>query len=190
MEEIYATDSRPAVRCTLMNNSLKYGLFTGLAMILLSLLLYTFDLNGASWAQYGSLLVVFAGIIVGTLAFRDKCSGGYISYARSLGSGVMISLVVGLIMAVYTYLFFAYFDPDQILKMAQAAEENMYKQGLSDDQIEQAMSMTKMFMTPAFVAISSVLSMLLWGTVFSLLSSIFIKKNNANFEDVFADVEN
>ena len=190
MEDTYTTDSRPAGKCTLMNNSIKYGLFAGLAMVLTSLLLYTFDLNAASWAQYGSLLVLLAGVIVGTLAFRDKCSSGYISYGRSLGSGVLISLVVGIIMAVYTYLFFAFFDPDQILKMAQAAEENMYKQGLSDDQIEQAMSVTKMFMTPLFVAISGLFSMLLWGTVFSLLASIFIKKNNENFDDVFADVEN
>jgi hypothetical protein len=47
-----------------------------------------------------------------------------------------------------------------------------------------------MFMTPAFIAISSLFSMLLWGTVFSLLASIFIKKNNDSFEEAFPNTEN
>jgi hypothetical protein len=100
------------------------------------------NLNGASWAQYISLLVLLAGIIMGTLSFRDKCNGGYISYGRSLGSGVLISLMVGVIMSVYTYLFFSFFDPAELVKLAQVAEEKMLEKGLTDDQVDQAMSMT------------------------------------------------
>ena len=176
--------------CTFMSNSIKYGLFTGVVIVLLSLLLYVMNLNGASWAQYISLLVLLAGIIMGTLSFRDKCNGGYISYGRSLGSGVLISLMVGVIMSVYTYLFFSFFDPAELVKLAQVAEEKMLEKGLTDDQVDQAMSMTKMFMTPAFIAISGLFSMLLWGTVFSLLASIFIKKNNDSFEQAFPNTEN
>lgn len=190
MENNHTMDSTAPVKCTLMSNSIKYGLFTGIAMILVALLLYTFDLNGASWAQYGSMLVLFAGIIVGTIAFRDKCNQGFLSYGRSLGSGVLISLGAGILLAIYTYLFLAFFDPAQIMQMAQVAEEKLMEQGLSDEQIDQALSMTKMFMTPASIAVTSIFSMLLWGTLFSLLASIFVKKDNKNFEQVFADVEN
>lgn len=190
MEDQSPVGAKTSKSCTLMNNSLKYGLFTGLAVILLSLLLYVMDLNGASWAQYISLLVLLAGVIMGTLAFRDKCNGGYISYGRSLGSGVIISLVVGVIMSIYTYLFFSFFDPGELLKLAQVAEEKMLEKGLTDDQVDQAMSMTKMLMTPAFIAISGLFSMLLWGTIFSLLASIFIKKNDDSFEQAFPNTEN
>lgn len=190
MENTYAVDSKPVAKCTLMSNSSKYGVYTGLAMVLLSLLFYALDVKATSWPQYVSILVLLAGIIVGTLAFRDKCSGGYISYGRSLGSGVLISLVTGIILAVYSYLNAAFLNPEIIEQMIRAAEENMMNQGLSDDQIDQAMGMTKMFMTPGYIAITSVFSMLLWGTLISLLTSIFIKKGNQNFDQVFADVEN
>ncbi len=190
MEDQYPVEAATRTSCTLMSNSLKYGLFTGIAAVLVALLLYVTDLNAATWAQYISLVVVLGGVIVGTLAFRDKCNGGYLSYGRSLGSGVLISVVVGLIMSIYTYFFFSFFDPSQLLKMSQLAEEQLLQKGLTEDQVDQAMSMTRMFMTPVFMAISVLFSMLLWGTVFSLIASIFIKKNNDSFEQVFPNTEN
>jgi hypothetical protein len=183
-EERTLNDST-AVKCSLLNNSLKYGLITGVAMVLLSLLFYVLDVTMTGWIQYASLVILLAGIVVGTLAYRDKCSRGYLSYGRSLGSGVLISVVVGLIMAIYSYLFFNFFDPGELLKLKQIAEEKMFEKGLTDEQVEQAMSMTKMFMTPVFIAISSLFSMALWGTVFSLLASIFIKKNDDSFDEAF-----
>jgi hypothetical protein len=172
-------------KCSLLNNSLKYGLLTGVAMVLLSLLLYVLDVTMSGWIQYASLVILLAGLIVGTIAFRDKCSGGFLSYGRSLGSGVLISVFAGLLMAIYSYLFFSFFDPGELVKLTQIAEEKMFEKGLTDEQVEQAMSMTKMFMTPVFISISSLFSMALWGTIFSLLASIFIKKNDNSFDGAF-----
>lgn len=190
MENTDKTGSIPAVKCTLMSNSIKYGLYTGLAMVLLSMLFYSFGLVGAGWTQYVSLVLLLAGIIMGAIAFRDKCNGGFISYGRSVGSGVLIGLVVGIILAVFTYVFLTYFDAVQIAKMVQTAEEDMMKKGLTDDQIDQAMSVTKIFMTPAAIAIMNLFWMPALGAIISLITSIFIKKDRENFEEVFADVEN
>ena len=190
MENTHTAVSTAPVKCTLMNNSIKYGLYTGIAMVLLSLLFYVLGVKATSWPQYISIGALLVGIILGTLAFRDKCNSGFISYGRSLGSGVMISLVAGIILAIYSYLNVSFLDPGLIDQMIQAGEENMMKQGLSDDQIDQAMGMTTMFMTPMFIALTGLLSMAFWGTIFSLLASIFIKKDNKNFEQIFADVEN
>ena len=190
MENTHTAVSTAPVKCTLMNNSIKYGLYTGIAMVLLSLLFYALDVKATSWPQYVSIGLLLVGIILGTIAFRDKCNSGFISYGRSLGSGVMISLIAGIILAVYSYLNVAFLNPEMIDQMMRAGEENLMNQGLSDDQIDQAMGMTTMFMTPVFIAITSLFSMVLWGTLFSLLASIFLKKDNKNFEQVFADVEN
>ncbi|KAF0203608.1 MAG: hypothetical protein FD170_1035 [Bacteroidetes bacterium] len=183
-EERTLNDST-AVKCSLLNNSLKYGLIAGVAMVLLSLLLYVMDVTMTGWVQYASLVILLAGIVLGNLAFRDKCSGGFLSYGRSLGSGVLISVFAGLLMAIYSYLFFSFFDPGELVKLTQIAEDKMFEQGLSDEQVDDAMSMTKMFMTPVFISISSLFSMALWGTVFSLLVSIFIKKNDNSFDSAF-----
>lgn len=185
LNEERSINDTTAEKCSLMNNSLKYGLLTGTAMVLLSLLLYVMDVTMSGWVQYASLVILLAGIVIGNLAFRDKCSGGFLSYGRSLGSGVLISVFAGLLMAIYSYLFFSFFDPGELVKLTQIAEDKMFEQGLSDEQVDQAMSMTKMFMTPVFISISSLFSMALWGTVFSLLVSIFIKKNDNSFDSAF-----
>lgn len=134
-----------------LKQSVIFGAITGFGLVLLSLLFYAIDLNTASWVQYVSLLVLFAGIVLG----------------------------------IYTFLFFQYFDPSQLEQIWKMAEDRMLDQGLTDEQIDQAMGFSKMFMTPIAISISGLLSMVFWGTVFSLISSIFIKKVDDSFSGTF-----
>ncbi|GAB1405166.1 DUF4199 domain-containing protein [Lentimicrobium sp.] len=177
-------DNTPGV--SLFNNALKYGVITGVAYILLSLLLYSFDLSGNTWAGYVSFLVLIGGIVAGTITYRDKHSGGYLSYKRCLGSGVLISLVAGVLMGIYSFVFFQFFDPEMINKMLELAGQNMADKGMTEDQIDQAMNVTRKFMTPLWMTITSLLSIVFWGTIFSLIASIFIKKEDPNFDNIIA----
>lgn len=168
-----------------LKQSVIFGAITGFGLVLLSLLFYAIDLNTASWVQYVSLLVLFAGIVYGTITYRDKQGNGFISYGRSLGFGVLISLFAGIVLGIYTFLFFQYFDPSQLEQIWKMAEDRMLDQGLTDEQIVQAMGFSKMFMTPIAISISGIFSMVFWGTVFSLISSIFIKKVDDSFSGTF-----
>lgn len=168
-----------------LKQSVVFGAITGFALVLLSLLFYAIDLNTASWVQYVSLLVLFAGIVYGTITYRDKQGNGFLSYGRSLGFGVLISLFAGIVLGIYTFLFFQYFDPSQLEQIWKMAEDRMLDQGLTDEQIDQAMGFSKMFMTPIAISVSGIFSMVFWGTVFSLISSIFIKKVDDSFLGTF-----
>jgi hypothetical protein len=170
---------------SMLMHSLKIGLMTGVAYILVSLLFYVLDIPRDSWIQYLSFLILIGGIIIGTTQFRDKHSGGFLSYGRCLGSGVLISLTVGLVMAVYVYLFFKFFDPGEIAKMVEMAEQGMAEKGLNEQQIDQAMAMSKKMMTPGIMAILNIFSMVFWGTIFSLIISIFLKKDDQSFDSTF-----
>ena len=59
-----------------LKQSVIFGAITGFGLVLLSLLFYAIDLNTASWVQYVSLLVLFAGIVYGTITYRDKQGNG------------------------------------------------------------------------------------------------------------------
>lgn len=170
---------------SMLMHSLKFGLMTGGALILVSLLFYVMDIPRDSWIQYLSFLLLIGGIILGTVQFRDKHSGGFLSYGRCLGSGVLISLAVGVVMAVYIYLFFKFFDPGEIAKMIEMAEQGMVDKGMNDQQIDQAMAMSSKMMTPAIMAVLNIFSMVFWGTIFSLIISIFLKKNDESFDAAF-----
>ncbi len=172
-------------KTTLLANSVRYGLITAAAYVLFSLLMYSLDLSKSAWTGYLAFIILIAGIVVGTKHYRDKINGGYLSYGRCLGSGVLISLMVAVIMAVYTYFFFAVFSPESIAQMKEAAELKMMDQGLSDEQIDQAMAVTGIFTSPATLTIISLISMVFYGFIFSLITSIFLKKEDKSFENTF-----
>jgi ABC-type transport system involved in cytochrome c biogenesis permease subunit len=166
---------------SLFRNALNYGLYTSIGFIIVSLLFYALDVDRTGWVNYLTFIVLIVGIYFGIKTFRDKHSGGYLSYGSCLGTGVIISVVVGVVMAVYTYLFFQYFDPSELTKILEMTSQKLADKGLTDEQIDQAMAISSKFMTPAMMAISSIFGMALWGTIFSLLISIFLKKNDDSF---------
>jgi uncharacterized membrane protein len=109
-----------------------------------------------------------------------------LSYGSCLGTGVIISAVVGLVLAVYTYVFFQFFDPSELMKIIEMTEQKMADKGLTDEQIDQAMAISSKFMSPVMMAVSSLFGMALWGTIFSLILSIFLKKNDDSFTGTHA----
>ncbi|HAH58624.1 MAG TPA: hypothetical protein DCL86_10790 [Bacteroidales bacterium] len=121
------------------------------------------------------------------MAYRDKHSQGFITYGRSLASGALISLVAGVVMAVYTYVFFKFFDPELINQMLDTAAQNLADRGMTEDQIDQAMSFSAKTMTPIGLAIISMLSLTFYGTIFSLITSIFTKKEDTSFDAAFPE---
>ena len=175
------------VKTSLVNHAFRYGLYTAAAFVLFSLLLYSFDVSRTGWVNYLSFIILIVGIIIAAIAYRDKINGGFLSYGRCLSIGVLISLVVGIVMAIYSYVFSSFFDPGALDKLLEVSEQEMIKRGMSDEEIDLAMPFTEKMMSPVFLSISSLLSMVLYGTVFSLITSIFIKKEDNSFEGAFRE---
>jgi hypothetical protein len=80
------------------------------------------------------------------------------------------------LLAIYLYVFFAYIDPEAIQPILEATENEMYKQGLEGQELDNAMEMTRKFMKPGLMAGMAVLTNTFWGTIISLITSIFVKK--------------
>jgi hypothetical protein len=185
MENITANEPLDAKNQTsLFRNSLNYGLYTSAGFILVSMLFYAFDVDRTGWINYLTFIILIIGIVIGTRVYRDKFSGGFLSYGRCLGSGVIISVIVGIIMSIFTYLFYQYFDPSELQKIIEAAEQNMVDKGMTDEQIDQAMVFSKKFMSPLGMSVSLIFGMAFWGSVFSLIIAIFLKKNDDSFNAV------
>lgn len=172
-------------KVSMLRHAITYGTYTSIGFILVSLLFYVLDVNRTSWVNYLTFLLLIAGIYMGAKSYRDQISGGFLSYGRSLGIGVLISLVVGVVMGIYTYLFFQFFDPAELVKIVDAAEQQMAEKGLTDEQIDQAMAISKKFMTAPVMSVSALFGMVMYGTVFSLIISIFVKKDDDSFNSAF-----
>jgi hypothetical protein len=161
----------------------KFGLLLGLALIVFSFILYAFDIDSQGKIGYVNYLILIAGLAIGIINYRDKVNGGYISYGKSVGYGVQLALFSGIILSFYLFIFFSFIDPEFIGKMLIKIEDAYYDANMDEDQIETAMVMMKKFYTPASLSIFSVLGNVLMGLIFSLILSIFLKKESSSFED-------
>lgn len=55
-------------------------------------------------------------------SYRDHYNSGYISYGKSLGAGVVITVYAAIITAIYIYVLYAFIDPGLIDKSLALAE--------------------------------------------------------------------
>jgi hypothetical protein len=83
---------------------------------------------------------------------------------------------VAVIMAVYTYILWAFIDPGLVSKSMAMSEEAMVKKGIPQAAIDSGMAFTAKIMKPGIMAPISIFGTMIAGLIYSLLVSIFIKK--------------
>ncbi len=170
-------------------NSLKHGLIVGLVILIYSVLLYVLELNLIQALGYVVYVILFAGFILGTKAFRDNNLNGNISYGRAFGYSIVILLVASIISSIYNYLLVTVIDPDIVEKIMALGEEKMLEKGLTDDQIEMAQSMQKKFMSPVFMSIMAFIGTMFFGTIIALITSAIVKKEGDPYQEAMQDIE-
>ena len=163
--------------------TMTYGFIAGLLLIVYTLLLYmSNNLLDPHWIL-GILnyVILIAVIFYGTNAYRDQHMEGYISYGKSLGTGVLISVFAGVIMGIFTYLLYAVIDTELLDKSLMLMQEQMLQRGVPESQIEAVTEMQEKFKSPLILMFSSILSYGFMGFIFSLITSIFTKKDKPIF---------
>jgi len=81
-----------------------------------------------------------------------------------------------IIMAVFTYILYAVIDPGLVKKTMALSEEAMEKKGMPQATIDAGMAFTAKIMKPAIMAIFSIFGSVFFGVIYTLLVSIFVKK--------------
>jgi len=172
---------------SILKNSLNYGIILGFMLIIISVITYLFGTSQSKTGQNISALfqivIITIGIVWGTKNLRTNdtnynLSSGF-SYGRALGSGTLISLFAFTVLSIYTYIFLKFIDPGEIEKMLAMAQDQLSEKGMSDEQVEMALSMSKKMMTPLIMSVSTIFSWTFYGFLISLLTSIFLKINGS-----------
>jgi hypothetical protein len=163
--------------------AMTYGAISGLAASIAYLIFY---FGGAAidnkWPQYLGWIILFVAIILGIKTYRDQDSGGYITYSRSLGTGVLIGIFSGIITGFFTVLMFTVIDPGLVDKIIEQAQQDMIERGSSETEMEIAMTWTRKFMNPGMLFIFSMLGSAFLSFLFSLIISIFTRKEPPVFK--------
>lgn len=172
-------------RKTLAQRAMTAALYSTGIGIALGLIFYVAGLNetmmrnpALNWANNFLLFAVaFYFIYTAAKTHRDHDLGGYLSVGQGLGLGTLAGLISGLINAVWIVIFMNFIASDMADQIKQVTMEQMEKQGLSEEQIEQNMEFASFFMSPVFLAIATVFFMVFIGFLSGLISGLMLKKD-------------
>jgi hypothetical protein len=177
MEENITTPQE-APRPKMGSAALGYAVILAIALIIYSLILYLVGESMNKGLGYVNYVILLIGIILAQLNFRDKRLEGFITYGQSFTLGFLTALFAGIIMAVYTYIFFTYISPGALDEALQIAQQRMMDKGMDDQQIEMGMSWARKFTSPIAMSIFAILGNAFIGLILSLIAAIFTKKEN------------
>lgn len=150
-----------------------YGLFTGLALIILALVLHFADLSYESWAKWLQFAIFLAAILLNAMAF-SKANDHNITFGNAFSSGFKMTSIVTLILIAWTLISLQIF-PEIKDKALEIAMTEMEKQNLSEEQAEKGLSMWRDNFTVLSIG-AVLLAYMFWGLVFSLLGAAIAKK--------------
>ncbi len=125
-------------------------------------------------------IILFFVLFMSMKEFRDKEQGGYITYGKAFQAGFITSLFWTLFTLVFMVIFYNFiidFDTYMSEQMDKGIQE-MKKRGMSDSEIQNAMSKTPAFFSSqgfslAIVAVASII----FQVVATLITAIFVKKD-------------
>ena len=176
------TSIRMEDKRTQNNVAMTFGAIYGLASVVVFLLFYFMGTDIQSKApQYIGYVLLIIFMTMGIKSFRDQDLGGYISYGKSLGTGTLISLYGGIITGAFSVLFFMFIAPEMTEQIIAAAQENMAKQGMTEEQMQMGLTYARKFTQPIWLFVFSIFGSALFGFILSLLISIFMKKEDTPF---------
>jgi hypothetical protein len=107
-----------------------------------------------------------------------KALGGTLTYGQAVGVGVLAMVFASVISGLYNFLLFQVIDPSLQEQLRVFTEEQIIKQGrVPEEQLEMAVNMAAKFQTPPIMFAMAVVGGAFIGTIISLITAIFIKKN-------------
>ncbi len=158
----------------------KFAIVYSLIVIGFGLILYIFSLTmKAGWVSgLVSLAALFGSINYGILAHRNQNLNGFISYGQSLGIGLLISLVAGVILALYQLVFNLYIAPEMATNMLNEAKRQLIESNASEEEMQTTINIFKKMSEPLYIVFGGIAGSFVLGLIASLIISAFTKKED------------
>jgi Protein of unknown function (DUF4199) len=166
---------------TTTRTALKWGVIIGIVNIIYSTGIMVSGQIGNQALSYVVYIILGVGIYLAMSDFKKE-NQGFMSYGQGLGLGTLKCGIVGLISGAFSFVYMKFIDTTITDQMMKKATEEMEKKGLPDEQIDQAMEYSKMFMSPGVLFVFSIIGTIIIGFILSLIISAILKKDKAVFE--------
>jgi hypothetical protein len=165
-----------------MGTKFTYALILTICQAVFSLLMYftgfqTEKLATGQYLQWLAFIIMIVVLYLGIKAVRDEKPGQYITYGQAVGAGTLISLIAGVLSGIYAFIHFKFINTSFADYQLQLIREKWEQAGMSEAQMEQAESFTRIFLGPGMQLITTPIAVTLTGLLISLVLAVFLKRN-------------
>lgn len=161
--------------------ALKWGLIISIANIVYSTIINMSGLWKNSMLGMIGFLILIGGIVLALREFKTN-NNGFMDFGEGFGLGTLMSTIVGMLGSAFSLIYTKFIDTTMMEQIKDFQVEKMEAQGLTDEQIEQALEMGAKFSSPGMVFIIGVIMYLVLGAIFSLVISAIMRKSKPVFD--------
>jgi hypothetical protein len=128
--------------------------------------------------RYLTYIPLIAFLLLAQKEYRDQL-GGFMTFGQGFMAGFLYSVVIGVLTAIFTYIYFTYLSP-QVWEQVLASSKDKMAQNpnLSSEQIDKAMEITQkygvLFATIAVAIVTPII-----GTIIALIGAAIFKKERS-----------
>ena len=147
------------------------GVLAGVAQAFAGAVMYIAGVYFAPWSMGVSGFLLLLSIVVSTRWYAAHYLNGAITYKQALGVGIAVSVCTGLVYAIYNIVSISWFYPAFLDDLVRARIGDAAAQ----PRTESFAALRAQVSAPG-IAISNCIRLSVFGSVLSLLSSFFLKR--------------
>ena len=160
---------------------LNYGFLLGILTVIMGVVMYVTDayLNPSIiYSVIGFLLLVVV-ISMGIKAYKTA-NNNFLSVGEALKVGIGISVIGGIIGAIWMFLLINYIEPEFMAQMADTQREAVTEMNpnMTEEQLDSVMEMNAKFSSPWIMIAISLVGNLFFGLIISLVAGLVMKNKN------------
>ncbi len=168
--------STPAV--TTRSVGTRYGVIMAAISIIVFLAMTFASMDMTSGAgRWVTIPFYLVAIYLAQKNFIDN-GDNFMSYGQGMGITWWIALISSAIYFAFFYVYIKFIDGSLVETIIEKQREQMQERGMTDDQIDQAMSFSTPFMSPEVMTVFAFLGGVFFIMICGLIITIFTQKNN------------
>jgi len=168
-----------------MSNAIKWGGIMAIGIIIMTLVFHVLGLSepdnsmGSVLTTLLSYAISIGALVMGILAYK-KANDDYLTIGNGIVQGLLIALIGGLLIAIFSFVYYSFVDPALLERMKEASLSQSTGDENQDEMME---SMMDIMFSPASLAGITVFMKLCLGFFVGLIAGAVFKNESPNFNN-------
>lgn len=133
-----------------------------------------YSLNIEQYRYYVTLILLLLGIFI-SIYFERKNNKGCIDFKNAVKCGILYTLVIALILAIFNYLYYKFIAVDAIDFFVADVRKKMEADKLKEENIVSTVEVVRSYFGQFRIFMSTVIM----GVIISLISGAFLRRKNS-----------